>query len=434
MRILQAKDEPASSPAPADPGRRADPTGTLAGDIVARLNTTAPSTRPGMGSTPHADGTTFRVWAPHADAVFVTGTFDDWAGDRTTLRPRRRRLERDVVGRRRRASSPAPSTASRSGRRTATCRGWTRTPGTSRTRSATASSTTRPRFDWGDDEFQMPRPGTTSSSTRSTSARSRRRSDRTGTFDAARRRLPYLRKLGVVGGPGDAAVRVRRRHLVGLQPGPPVRDRVRLRRAGRVQALHPRRARSTASPSSSTSSTTTSARRTSTCGGSTAGPRATAAGSTSTTTIARVTPWGATRPDYGRGEVRTFLRDSALTWLEEFRCDGLRFDATRLHPDRGRRSVATRPRALPDGWSFLAWVNDEIRARQPWKITIAEDLEDDPLAGRRRPPRAAPGSAPSGTPGSSAASGRRSSTPDDARARHRRGRGGRSSATAAARR
>ncbi len=41
-----------------------------------------------------------------------------------------------------------------------------------------------------------------------------------------------------------------------------------------------------------------------------------------------VTPWGATRPDYGRGEVRAFLRDSAITWLEEFRCDGLRLDAT----------------------------------------------------------------------------------------------------------
>jgi 1,4-alpha-glucan branching enzyme len=32
---------------------------------------------------------------------------------------------------------------------------------------------------------------------------------------------------------------------------------------------------------------------------------------------------------------------------------------------------------LPDGRSFLAWVNDEVRARQPWKITIAEDLQDD---------------------------------------------------------
>ena len=26
----------------------------------------------------------------------------------------------------------------------------------------------------------------------------------------------------------------------------------------------------------------------------------------------------------------------------------------------------------------MAWVNDEVRARQPWKITIAEDLQDDP--------------------------------------------------------
>ena len=92
-----------------------------------------------------------------------------------------------------------------------------------------------------------------------------------------------------------------------------------------------------------------------------------------------VTPWGATRPDYGRGEVRTFLRDSAMTWLEEFRCDGLRFDST-VHI-RTVEGYPARPGsvALPDGWSFLAWINDEIRARQPWKITIAEDLEDDPI-------------------------------------------------------
>ena len=90
-----------------------------------------------------------------------------------------------------------------------------------------------------------------------------------------------------------------------------------------------------------------------------------------------VTPWGATRPDYGRGEVRTFLRDSAMTWLEEFRCDGLRFDSTvyirTVNGDPGDDASA-----LADGWSFMAWINDEIRARQPWKITIAEDLQDDP--------------------------------------------------------
>ncbi len=39
------------------------------------------------------------------------------------------------------------------------------------------------------------------------------------------------------------------------------------------------------------------------------------------------TPWGDTRPDYGRGEVRQYLRDNALMWLQEYDVDGLRFDA-----------------------------------------------------------------------------------------------------------
>ncbi len=42
----------------------------------------------------------------------------------------------------------------------------------------------------------------------------------------------------------------------------------------------------------------------------------------------RQTPWGDTRPDYGRAEVRQYLRDNALQWLEECCCDGLRWDAT----------------------------------------------------------------------------------------------------------
>ena len=40
-----------------------------------------------MGAIPYRGGTTFRVWAPHATAAFVTGTFDDWAGTRTPLEP-----------------------------------------------------------------------------------------------------------------------------------------------------------------------------------------------------------------------------------------------------------------------------------------------------------------------------------------------------------
>jgi 1,4-alpha-glucan branching enzyme len=86
-----------------------------------------------------------------------------------------------------------------------------------------------------------------------------------------------------------------------------------------------------------------------------------------------ITPWGNTRPDFGRGEVRTFLRDSALAWLEEYRADGLRFDSTLYI----RTAAGTPETSLADGWSFLAWLNDEIVARQPWKLTIAEDLQSD---------------------------------------------------------
>jgi 1,4-alpha-glucan branching enzyme len=35
----------------------------------------------GMGAIPHENGVAFRVWAPHAEAVHIAGTFNDWAED-----------------------------------------------------------------------------------------------------------------------------------------------------------------------------------------------------------------------------------------------------------------------------------------------------------------------------------------------------------------
>ena len=32
----------------------------------------------GMGAIPHEKGVAFRVWAPHAEAVSVVGTFNEW--------------------------------------------------------------------------------------------------------------------------------------------------------------------------------------------------------------------------------------------------------------------------------------------------------------------------------------------------------------------
>ena len=87
------------------------------------------------------------------------------------------------------------------------------------------------------------------------------------------------------------------------------------------------------------------------------------------------TPWGP-RPDYGRGGVRQYLRDNALRWLEQRQCDGLRWDATGWI--RNVWGSNTDPGAdLPDGWSLLRWINSEAHDRQPWKIMMAEDMQDN---------------------------------------------------------
>jgi 1,4-alpha-glucan branching enzyme len=39
----------------------------------------------GMGSILHEDGVAFRVWAPNAMKVYVTGSFNDWKEDTDEL-------------------------------------------------------------------------------------------------------------------------------------------------------------------------------------------------------------------------------------------------------------------------------------------------------------------------------------------------------------
>jgi 1,4-alpha-glucan branching enzyme len=85
------------------------------------------------------------------------------------------------------------------------------------------------------------------------------------------------------------------------------------------------------------------------------------------------TPWGRTRPDYGRGEVRSFIRDNALMWLEDFHVDGLRFDMTLyMRTVNGEGSEE-----LADGWSLMQWVNTEMQRVRPGALTIAEDLQNN---------------------------------------------------------
>ncbi|HQZ00759.1 MAG TPA: alpha-amylase family glycosyl hydrolase [Propionicimonas sp.] len=96
------------------------------------------------------------------------------------------------------------------------------------------------------------------------------------------------------------------------------------------------------------------------------------------------TPWGDTRPDYGRGEVRQFIHDNAFAWLEQFHMDGLRYDMTPY-----MRSVDGSGNDIPEGWSLSRWINTDIRAKYPDKVLIAEDLHSNPAVSSTGPEGAA---------------------------------------------
>ena len=331
-----------------------------------------------MGAVAHAGGVAFRVWAPHAQGVFVHGTFNDWAEPGVAL-------GRDPGPDERGGGSPGTWSADVRGvvagaeyRFRIDTAGGVLSRIDPYARQVTSSVGNAvvydpDAFDWGDVDYATPswnevviyemHIGTFGG-----------RADVPGTFDRAIRRMAHLQELGIgaiqvmppfeyagdvswgynpahvfaiessYGGPDAFKRFVRSAHEHGIAVivdvvynhlGPGDLDLWRFdgwseAEWGGIYFYNDERA---------------------------------------------VTPWGNTRPDYGRGEVRSFLRDSALTWLEEFRADGLRFDSTLYI-----RTVDERPEtALPEGWSFMAWINDEIRERQPWKLTIAEDLGDPGL-------------------------------------------------------
>lgn len=84
------------------------------------------------------------------------------------------------------------------------------------------------------------------------------------------------------------------------------------------------------------------------------------------------TPWGDTRPDYGRSEVRQYIRDNALMWLEEYHIDGLRMDMVPYI--RNVNADGNPANDLEEGYKLIQWINSEIKSRYPQKFTVAEDL------------------------------------------------------------
>ena len=86
------------------------------------------------------------------------------------------------------------------------------------------------------------------------------------------------------------------------------------------------------------------------------------------------TPWGSTRPDYGRSEVRNFILDNAMMWLREYHMDGLRYDST-IYIRTTDGNVAN---SIPDGWWLMQQINGDVRSASAHHILIAEEMHSNP--------------------------------------------------------
>ena len=326
-----------------------------------------PVAHPGMGAIPHAEGVAFRVWAPHATAVSVVGSFNEWKPDATPMKPEGNGVwYADVptakIGREYRYHLTTPT-----GR-------FTRIDPYARevTNSVGNAVVHDPHFDWQEGYYKTPpwnewviyelHVGTFNDTEPDV--------DKPATFADIVRRFDHLRALGVnvlqvmpvaefagdrswgynpahifaveqsYGGPRAFKEFVKAAHKNGFAVildvvynhlGPSDLDLWRFdgwseNDGGGIYFYQDWR---------------------------------------------KQTPWGDTRPDYGRQEVRQYLRDNALMWVEDYHIDGLRMDMTLYI-----RSVrADGEPNLPDGWSLLQRINGEIREKHPNTLTVAEDLQ-----------------------------------------------------------
>jgi 1,4-alpha-glucan branching enzyme len=331
-------------------------------------NLVAPSDRAGMGAVLYDDGVTFRVWAPNADQVFVAGTFNDWSPDATALgQDGDGYWSGHVFGV---AAGARYKFRLVSGEFDA----WRIDPYAREvTNSVGESIVVDPQFPWEGDDYRTP-PWNEMVMYEMHVGTFNKPNDGPGTFDTAIEKLGYLQELGVntvlVMPPmefaGDVSWGYNPAHPFAVESaygGPPAFKRF-------IKAAHESGIAvlldvvyNHFGPSDISLWQFD-------------GWSENGMGGIYFYNDWRAnTPWADTRPDYGRPEVRQYIRDNALFWLEEYHLDGLRFDATAyIRNVKGNENPGDN---LPEGWELLRYINDEINARQPWKITIAEDLRDN---------------------------------------------------------
>ena len=330
-----------------------------------------PKMKPGMGPISHEKGTTFRVWAPNAQKVFVTGDFNSWNDSANPLTHEGDGYWATDVAR----AKPGDEY------KFVLVNGQDKLhrldPYARQVTSSVGNSVIHdPNFDWqGTDEFHSPPWNELIIYEVHIGTFNPTNENRVGTFKRAAQKLPYLRELGVnavqvmppmefpggrswgynlslpfavesdYGGPKAFKEFIRAAHKNGIAVildvvynhlGPGDLDLWRFDGwaegdGGGIYFYNDHRSQ---------------------------------------------TPWGHTRPDYGRPEVRQFLRDNALMWLHEYRVDGLRWDATAYI--RNVNGHDNDPAGeIADGWSFMQWINEEVREFAPNHLTIAEDLKNN---------------------------------------------------------
>lgn len=333
----------------------------------------APATWNGMGATAHDHGVTFRVWAPNARAVSVVGTFNAWAGDRDPMAPEgdgcwAADVPQATIGHEYKFQLETPNGD------------FQRIDPYARevTSSVGNAVVHDPSFEWEGDDFQIaPKRELVIYELHVGTFNDETDDDAPGQFASLVERLGYLNSLGInaiqimpvaefagdrswgynpahifsvekaYGGPVGLKRFVKRAHQHGIAVildvvynhfGPSDLDLWQFdgwseNGLGGIYFYNDARAN---------------------------------------------TPWGQTRPDFGRGEVRQFICDNVMMWLGEYHLDGLRFDCTQFI-----RSVdGSAGRDLPDGWSLLQRISMEIAQHFPGRLTIAEDLQNNEYIAR----------------------------------------------------
>jgi 1,4-alpha-glucan branching enzyme len=85
------------------------------------------------------------------------------------------------------------------------------------------------------------------------------------------------------------------------------------------------------------------------------------------------TPWADTRPDYGRPEVQQYILENVRMWLQTCHLDGLRVDSTIfIRNAKGHNDDPDND--LADGWNLLQQINSIGRKIKPGALMIGEDI------------------------------------------------------------